>query len=209
VSTPSPLRHLAAWGLDFLLIAVLLIALQPLLPTTGPSLIHAVAAWTAFELLAWRFAASSFGYYAMGVAWDELRRRVLEQAASIQVALAARVLIQVLDPAGLFYVAGVRLTPPLGQILWLNLGLVGLLGAVGLFRCKPYGPPLVLLLQLFTVFNDLASLPLLREAVGRASSGAVSEDYLRVYLTCNLLYLVWMAALFALMRRRFAFRGLF
>jgi hypothetical protein len=229
VLTPSPLRHLAAWGLDFLLIAVLLIAVQPLLPVTGFSLVHALAAWVGFEMLAWRLAAASFGYYAMGVTWGDLRRRVLERdllgrahwliffIAAVQVGLAARALIEVLDPAGLFYVAGHRLAPPLGPALWFSLGVGGLLGAVGLFRCKRYGPPLVLLLQLFVVANDLTSQALLRDAAQAAMAGAgegrsptiTSGGYLRTYLVCNLLYLVWMAALFAVMRRRFTFRGLF
>ena len=72
-------------------------------------------------------------------------------------------------------------------------------------------------MQLFVVFSDVTSQPLLREAaeaamgeaVGGQSPSAASEGYLQIYLLCNLLYLVWMAALFTLMRRRFAFRGLF
>ncbi len=219
-------RLLVAAGLDLAVIVLLFQALRPGEAWQQGAWTPALGLWGAYQVLLWRYPLPSFGLYAMGVRYGELRRRVLHEelrrsahwlilfAGIAQFLIAARLLLQGLDPQATFYVAGRALSPPVGQALWSGLGIAGLLGAIGLFRCKAYAPAVVLLLQCFVVLNDAASLSLLREVAERAAASGGALDvtaagYLRLYLSCNLAFLIWLAALMVSMRRRFTLKGIF
>lgn len=119
-----------------------------------------------------------------------------------------------------YYFLGNRLGLPAAKIYLVTAGLLGAMGAIGLFRCKVYGPALVLLLLLLEIVNDATSLPLVREVmedvIARSSArhgGRTlpfdTDTLFSIFFTFNVAFFVVVAILLGFLRKRFVFKGVF
>jgi hypothetical protein len=229
---PSTLRLLAASYIDVLVISAVIYVIETFGGNHRYHWILTIIAFALVEPIVLQVFRRSIGHLTMAVVPDaryrfrwclepginERANRVIRLLAVLLFYNGHRVFAESFVDYDFYYLAGHRLDIPVSR---LYLGLVGCLWAVsalGMGRLKSWAPPFAIALQGLLIVNDLASLPLMREAARSALARASERAGSAIAFTPNLvmwaqlgasvLLLLFVGVVAVAYKDRFRFRGL-
>lgn len=182
------------------------------------------------EWLVARFYIRSVGDYVLGIVRFPNEQAVVEQelrsAANWFVILVgfmelhsgSRLISLGTVEYDFYYFFGQPLAGYQAKFYLATLGLIGIVVAVSVFRCRRFALPLVIGFTAFEFANNLSSVPLANEVAGAviarhnaARPGRelplTSEQLVTIQLVWNTVYLSFVGALGYVFRERFRFNG--